>query len=347
MPYYDEHFLEKLNELSIESVAVKLGMEVKKHKALCPWHSDHNPSLRFNISSKNNYCHCFVCGKGGNPITLTMQVENCSFQEACQILAKEFSIPLPCNEKPKYVKKIQPKKSIAKVEVSENNSDVELYEWVVRRSRLSDKAKQFLFEERKYSEEVVSQLDIGSVTYPDKLVNALVLHFGEERCIKSGLVKRGQYGLYLHFYTPCLLFPYRNMEGQIVNLQSRYLGIKKDVPRFQFIQNAQINMFNIGVLKDLEVGEKLFLSEGITDCIALLSSGRKAVAIPSATLLKEKQLKLLAARNLYMYPDKDEAGERLFDELQNMLGKRGAMVVQVSLPEGCKDFSDYYIKMHQ
>ena len=137
------------------------------------------------------------------------------------------------------------------------------------------------------------------------------------------------------------------MEGRIINLQSRYLGKKKDAPRFQFIPNAQISMFNIEILKDLKIGEKLFLSEGITDCIALLSSGRKAVAIPSATLLKEKQLKLLAARNLYMYPDKDEAGERLFDELQIMLGKRGAMVVRVSLPKGCKDFSDYYVKMHQ
>ncbi len=347
MPYYDKQFLEKLNDLSIESVAVKLGMEVKKHRALCPWHSDHNPSLRFNTSSKKNFCHCFVCGNGGNPITLTMQVENCGFQEACQILAKEFSIPLPNNEKPKFVKKIQPKKSVAKVVEPENFSDVEINEWVIRRARLSDKAKQFLFEERKYNEDVVSQLGIGSVTYPDKLVNSLVNHFGEERCIKSGLVKRGQYGLYLHFYTPCLLFPYKDMEGRIINLQSRYLGKKKDVPRFQFIQNAQVSMFNVRVLKDMELGEKLFLSEGITDCIALLSSGRKAIAIPSATLLKEEQLNLLAAKNLYIYPDQDEAGERMFKELQEMLGKRGAMVVRVSLPKGCKDFSDYYIMTKQ
>lgn len=347
MPYYDNHFIEKLNELSIESVAVKLGMEVKKHKALCPWHSDHNPSLRFNTSSKNNFCHCFVCGKGGNPITLTMQVENCSFQEACQILAKEFSIPLPNNEKPKFLRKTQPKKKLVKVEEPKKYSDTELYEWIVKRARLSDRAKFFLFEERKYSEEVVSQLGIGSVTYPEKLVNALVNHFGEERCIKSGIVKRGQYGLHLHFYTPCLLFPYKDMDGQVLNLQSRYLGKKKDAPRFQFIQNAHISMFNMGILKDMRLGEKLFLSEGITDCIALLSSGRKAVAIPSATLLKEEQLSLLAAKELYMYPDQDEAGERMFKELQGMLRKRGAMVVRISLPKGCKDYSDYYIMTKQ
>ena len=150
-----------------------------------------------------------------------------------------------------------------------------------------------------------------------------------------------------HFYTPCLLFPYKDLEGHVVNLQSRYLGKKKDAPRFQFIQHAQINMFNLGIIKGLKLGEKLYLSEGITDCIALLSSGRKAVAIPSATLLKEEQLNLLAARDLYMYPDNDEAGERMFNDLQVMLGKRGTMVVRLSLPKGCKDFSDYYKKKHQ
>lgn len=348
MPYYDNQIIEKLNELSIESVAVKLGMKVNKHWALCPWHSDHNPSLRFGTNFKKNLCHCFVCGKGGNPITLTMQVENCGFQEACQVLAREFSIPLPNNEKSQYpLPNRPPKKNAVKIEEPNKVSDTELYEWVVKRARLSDRARQFLFEERKYKEDVVWQLGIGSVIYPDKLVNALVSHFGEERSIKSGLVKRGQYGLYLHFYTPCLLFPYKDMEGHVVNLQSRYLGKKKEAPRFQFIQNAQISIFNMGILKYLKLGEKLFLSEGITDCIALLSSGRKAVAIPSSTLLKEDQLNLLAARDLYMYPDQDEAGERLFNELQNKLGKRGAMVVRVSLPKGCKDFSDYYIRTRQ
>lgn len=347
MPYYDNQFIEKLNELSIESVADKLGLTIKKHRSLCPWHSDHNPSLCFCTNSKKNYCHCFVCGNGGDPITLTMQVEKCGFQEACQILSREFSIPIPNEEKPLFVKKYKPKNSIVKKEEAYKVSDNELYEWVIMKAILSDKARQFLYKERKYNEEVVRRLGIGSVTYPAKLVDELVCHFGEERCLKSGLVKRGPYGLYLHFYTPCLLFPYRDLEGHVVNIQSRYLGKKKEVPRFQFINNAQICLFNMEIIKNLELGEKLFLSEGITDCIALLSSGRKAVAIPSSTLLKEEQLNLLAVRDLYMYPDQDDAGERLFNELQKKLSKRGSMVVRVSLPKGCKDFSDYYIKTQQ
>lgn len=338
--------IDKLNELSILSVAEKLEIRVKRKRALCFIHDDSHPSLHFN-TGKNTW-KCYVCNKGGGVINLVMEKLGIEFVDACKWLADQFNIIIPEDDGyRKHFKKKTVKPAVKQKVEPQIVTDIELYEWVVRRTILSEQARQFLYEERKYSEEVVRELGIGSVTYPDRLVNALVNRFGEERSIKSGLVKRGQYGLYLHFYTPCLLFPYKNMEGRVVNLQSRYLGTKKETPRFQFIQNAQISMFNIGVLNEMELGEKLFLSEGITDCIALLSSGRKAVAIPSATLLKEEQLNLLASRNLYMYPDRDEAGERLFSELQDSLGKLGAMVVRVSLPKGCKDFSDYYLKMQQ
>lgn len=338
----DRLTIEKLNDLPVTSVAEKLDINVVRKRALCFMHDDHHPSMHFN-PVKNTW-RCFPCGKGGGPINLVMEKLSLGFVDACKWLADEFNIAIP--EDNGWRKKIKkPSVNPVKKKKPEPNfvSDVELYGWVVNRARLSGKARKFLFEERKYDEEVVRNLHIGSVTYPDKLVNALLNQFGEKRCVKSGLVQRGQYGLYLHFYTPCLLFPYMDIDGKVINLQSRYLGEKKNAPRFQFIPNAQIGMFNISVLKEMSLGERLFLSEGITDCIALLSSGRKAVAIPSATLLKEDGLNLLTSKNLYMYPDKDEAGERLFNELQTALGKHGAMVVRLMLPKGCKDFSDYYL----
>lgn len=338
--------IEKLNELSILSVASELDIETKRKWALCFMHTDTHPSLHFN-TDKNTW-KCYVCNKGGNVINLVMEKLGVGFVDACKWLADKFNVIIPEDDgfrkqiKKKAVKYI-PQQKAEKQEVA----DIELYEWVAKRAKLSDIAKLFLFEERKYSEEVVRNLGIGSVTYPDLLVNALVNRFGEERSIKSGLVKRGKYGLFLFFNTPCLLFPYKDVDGRVVSLQSRYLGKKEKVHRFQFIQNAQIGLFNIGILKEMELGEKLFISEGITDCIGLLSSGRKAIAIPSATLLKEGQINLLAGRNLYMYPDQDESGERLFNEIQDKLGKRGTMVVRLSLPKGCKDFSDYYLKTIQ
>lgn len=76
----------------------------------------------------------------------------------------------------------------------------------------------------------------------------------------------------------------------------------------------------------------------------MLSAGNKAIAIPSATLLKKKDAELFETLNLKlgtqfgMYPDRDEPGERLFHQLQEMLPN----LVRHDLPSGCKDFSDYW-----
>ena len=78
----------------------------------------------------------------------------------------------------------------------------------------------------------------------------------------------------------------------------------------------------------------------------MLSAGHKAVAIPSATLLKPADVKLLEALNMelettfHMYPDRDEPGERLFLQLRDLLPN----LQHHQLPPGCKDFGEYYVQ---
>ncbi|MBE6318792.1 MAG: hypothetical protein E7081_07460 [Bacteroidales bacterium] len=55
-----QNIISRLNELPIEEVADRLGIEVRRHKALCFKHDDHNPSITFS-TSKNIY-KCWVCG---------------------------------------------------------------------------------------------------------------------------------------------------------------------------------------------------------------------------------------------------------------------------------------------
>ena len=96
------------------------------------------------------------------------------------------------------------------------------------------------------------------------------------------------------------------------------------------------------MLNWLRPGEPLYITEGCSDCWAMLSAGHKAIAIPSATLLKQKDVELLSAltAECHMYPDRDAPGERLFLQLKKVLPS----LVHHQLPPGCKDFSEYYIK---
>lgn len=140
-----------------------------------------------------------------------------------------------------------------------------------------------------------------------------------------------------------LQIPYYNKEGKLVGIQNRNLSLSS--PRFRFPQGSECGIYNLPVLNLLKPGDELYITEGCSDCWAMLSSGHKAIAIPSATLLKKKDIEILSTLSLrlslsfHMYPDRDEPGERLFLQLQQVLPH----LIHHQLPAGCKDFSDYYL----
>ena len=101
------------------------------------------------------------------------------------------------------------------------------------------------------------------------------------------------------------------------------------------------------MLNLLRPGEALYITEGCSDCWAMLSSGNIAVAIPSATLLSKKDKELLStisqelSTKLCMFPDRDEPGERLFLQLKEVLPQ----LEHHQLPPDCKDYSEYFVKL--
>lgn len=332
----------RLNELPIESVAEKLGIDVKRHEAHCFMHDDRKPSLKF--STAKNMFFCFACDKGGGPIKLVMDHEGCNFQDACLWLAKEYNIIIPDNKGyAKPVRRTVRKTCLTRKEEQVYALDEEILLWLIDNAGLSESAQKFLFEERRFKKDVILNLNIKSVTDSKKVKNALISKFGEERCAKSGIVRRGEYGTYFYFCTPCLLFPYCEQEGDLVGVQSRYLGEKKDAPRFQFLAAQKTRVFNLPILNTLKRGDKLYISEGVTDCLAMLSSNLKAVAIPSATILPLEDLILLKNYDLRMYPDQDEAGQRAFMELRRFFVNNYSTLKAEKLPDDVKDYCEHYI----
>ena len=88
----EKYELQKLRDLPIEGVAERLGLRVVRHKALCPFHEDHHPSLSF--STRRNTFRCFVCSASGGTIDLVMRHLNLDFRAACRWLANENCIIL-------------------------------------------------------------------------------------------------------------------------------------------------------------------------------------------------------------------------------------------------------------
>src|SRR5277367_5633543 len=96
MKYSDEIIQRVKDATDIVSVVgeyVSLKKAGTSYKGLCPFHSEKSPS--FNVSAARNGFHCFGCGKGGNVITIIMEMEKLSFPEALRLLAEKAGIALP------------------------------------------------------------------------------------------------------------------------------------------------------------------------------------------------------------------------------------------------------------
>ncbi|MCQ2205804.1 MAG: hypothetical protein MJZ43_03395 [Bacteroidaceae bacterium] len=192
--------------------------------------------------------------------------------------------------------------------------DASRYEGFFLRPWLSDEARKFLFDERRLDPRVISWCRVSSW--------------------------RDRNGV------NWLQTPYYDVDGKLIGVQNRNLQ-KGATPRFKFPYGSQCSIYNLQIVKRLKPGDELWIAEGCSDAWSLLSSGRKAIAIPSATLLSPKDKELLSSLSSSlslkwnMFPDKDAPGERLFLQLKEILPD----LQHHQLPKDCKDFSDYYVQL--
>lgn len=73
-----------INENPIIPYLLKIGVEVKNNKCLCPVHKEKSPSCSITDS---RLWHCFGCGAGGTVIDLVAQVEQVTIGEAMRRLS--------------------------------------------------------------------------------------------------------------------------------------------------------------------------------------------------------------------------------------------------------------------
>lgn len=95
---------EKINEIrksvdivDIISSYLPLTTKGKNFFGVCPFHSDHSPSM--SVSKEKQIYTCFSCGASGNVFNFIMDYENISFIDAVKICADKSGIILNTKNK--------------------------------------------------------------------------------------------------------------------------------------------------------------------------------------------------------------------------------------------------------
>ena len=361
----DKSTTQRLRSLPVEAVAERLGLRVVRHKSLCPFHDDHHASLSYSTS--RNTFRCFVCDARGGTIDLVMRHLNMSFPDACRWLANGTNIILD-TYRPRTPTADRPARPF----------DAARYARLFEHPWLSDEARTFLFTERRLDPRVVSWCRLTSWTdrqgthwlqtpYFDASGQLIGLQNrnldygkqkgdeGEEdkRSVDKDKQEQGSEAKQGRAIDAKQGQGSDGKQGQAGDGKQGQAGDGKqgqgsecrEAPRFRFPYGSRCTVYNLPVTAMLRHGEPLFITEGCSDCWAMLSAGHKAIAIPSATLLSQADkalLRDLAQRlgtSFHMFPDRDAPGERLFMQLKEVLPG----LQHHQLPVGCKDFAEYYV----
>ena len=382
----EKYEIEKLRDLPIEEVASQLGLQVARHKSLCPFHSDHHASLSFN--TRKNLCRCFVCmDESLDSIGLVMKSLHVDFPKACFWLAERNGIllekgrgriwrricrsasadsPDSAVSPASAASPASPASPVASASSASSPAaphafDAARYARFFEHPWLNEAACRFLFDERKIDGRVARWCRLSSWT-DRKGVNWLQIPYFDKEGRLVGIQNRN-----LDFHrksrptdsmdsektgkSSCPTdftddTDSKHSEDSQVSIGSKAGTDSEEAPRFRFPYGSQCGIYNLQVLNLLTQGERLFITEGCSDCWAMLSAGHKAIAIPSATLLKPEDRDVLAyigetfGVEWHMFPDRDAPGERLFLQLKEILPS----LIHHQLPLGCKDFGEAYLK---
>lgn len=321
-------------ESSIDIVElVKRYTNVKKaganYKALCPfpWHNEKTPS--FIISPAKQIAHCFGCHRGGWPIKFIMDVENCEFREALEILSSISGIKLKGYDR---------EKEILKKNIYSLFKDIVNY---YRKSlENSPHVQKYLFE-RGLSAESIQIFDFGYADSGVELYNYL-----REKGYDDELISQSNVFLDVKSrkdkFIGRIIFPIKNPRGDIVGLAGRIIEWWEpkylNSPASQIYDKSSI-LYGLFEGRN-EIAKKwyIIITEWYMDTIALHQAGIKNVVCVSGTALTEKHITIIKklVNKIYLCFDNDGAWENATNLSIEMLKNKDLEVKIISL-DGGKD----------
>ena len=305
---------------------------------LCPFHSEKTPS--FSVSPDKQIYHCFGCGKGGGVINFIMEIENLSFPEAVEFLARRVGMELP--------EQADDHESRRRARMLALNRDSARY----FHDQLSTPGAQIAREyiaKRQISIKMVTAFGLGFA--PDGwsgLIDAMhAKGYTDYELFDAGLVRRGKSGGYYDTFRRRLMFPVIDVRGNVIGFSGRVLGDGE--PKYMnspetLVFNKSRNLFALNLAKKSKSGY-IILSEGNIDVVSLHQAGFDSAVASLGTSLTPEQARIISryTNEVIIAYDNDGAGIKASQRAIGILEKLD-LKVKVLRVNGAKD-PDEFIRL--
>jgi DNA primase len=312
---------QRLDIVQVVSEYTKLQKSGRNYRALCPFHSEKNPS--FFVFPERQSWHCFgACGTGGDIFSFTMKKEGVDFAQALHLLANKAGISLVALTTPE--KQIQNKEREKLFEV--NEAAAEYYHHLLLNTSVGEITRNYVTR-RGLLPEIIKNFQLGFAPEGwDTLKQYLKdKEYGEAELLASGLlVEREDKNSYDRFRNR-LMFPIRNIQGKILGFGGRALD--DSLPKYLNSPQTPIfdkssSLYGIDRAKiAIRQKDQAVIVEGYMDVLTAHQYGYANVVACMGTAMTEKQLAIIKnlTRNLILALDADTAGEEAISRSGEMV----------------------------
>ena len=307
-----------------ERVALQSRRGGRELVGLCPFHDDHDPSLR--VDAERQSYKCWACGEGGDCFAFVQKIENVSFRDALELLATRAGLEMPRHggEKSQDGKPTR-KELFDALSWAENE-----YHTFLRTSSEAAPARAYL-ESRGFTRETIDRFRLGYSPADGQFLqrragarfNSAQLTAAQLTAAQLAAVRlispRAEGNGYYDYFRGRVMFPIRDAAGRTVAFGGRILPGAATTNTGKYVNSPDSPLFaknRVVFALDVARGaiqerDAAVVMEGYADCIMAHQFGFANAVATLGTALTDNHVSALKrfTRKVILVFDGDKAGK--------------------------------------
>jgi DNA primase len=292
--------------------SVQLRKTGRTFVGFCPFHSN-TRTPAFTVYPDSQSYHCFGCKASGSVFDFVMARQGLDFAGSLKLLAERAGLKL---EERGEAQEQQSRLRTRLLDI--NGAAANLFRHLLLHSPRGEAGRAYLAK-RGLSAEAIESFQLGFAPDEWSLLLGYLSDkkgFDPDEVEAAGLaIRRENGGVYDRFRNR-LMFPIRNVQGQIVGFGGRAIGDEQpkylNTPQTPLFDKSSV-LYGLDLARDAIRRENLaVLVEGYVDVITAHQHGFANLVAPLGTALSDGHIKLLKrfSSRVFLALDADAAGQR-------------------------------------
>jgi DNA primase len=293
-------------------------------KGLCPFHDEKSPS--FHVTPSKGYFHCFGCQVGGDVIAFIMKLEHLTFTETVERLADRIGYTLRYE-----AGSVNSGPSINRSRLVAANTAASIFYQEQLQLPAAQHGRDFLTK-RGFDRDAAKNFNVGYA--PDEwdgLYKELKgKGFTDEELNLAGLVKEGSKGGMIDRYRNRLIWPVKDISGDVVGFGARKLASDEVDTGPKYLNSPETPVYKKNAIlygldmakKEIAKSRQVVIVEGYTDVMAAHLAGVTTAVATCGTAFGDEHIRII--RRLLMDADAFR-GEVIFTFDGDAAGQKAAL----------------------